>query len=322
MLMAKRDFEKLVLQVRLDTKQKALQQAVLVPWRRLGESGSAYAEWHIFVLWVRIIGEFEKRLPDIVVAALGARCPGFIHHENRNGLEQPLEQSFLWHSLEQWIAIHHFAEARSDGWFDAMMYYAYKDIRTEQAWSLWERSKDAWSRNRPSRWPTLEEWTAQVLATSSLTQAGTEKARAVEALAKVDPERLHSAVSELLESRAFALWMACICQPECGLGELGLRELHHRWPGFLGASCSQLLWNKSLFGRLVRFGEADWRTVARAERWDAALRYQVFHHPRYHRILHYNQRCHDEWLQVRPHSYPSFAEWLCEADEYVVAPTT
>jgi hypothetical protein len=168
----------------------------------------------------------------------------------------------------------------------------------------------------------LEEWTAQVVATHTLTQAGTEKARAVEALAKVDPERLRRAVSELLESRAFALWIACICQPEYALGELALKELRRRCPGFLGALCPQPLWNKSFFLRLVRFGEANWRATARTERWDAALRYQVIHHPRYHRFLHYNQRCHDEWLHVRPHSYPSFADWLCAADEYVVTPTT
>ena len=320
--MAKRDFEKLVLHVRLDTKRKALQQALLVPWHHLAERASAYVEWHIFILWVRTIAEFEEQLSDVVIATLEDRCPGFLDNESRRRKERPQEQRFVWHSLEEWIAAHEFAEANTEGWFDAVMYYAYKDLRTEQAWSLWERTKDAWNHKRPSQWPTLEEWTAQVAAIHTLTQAGTEKARAVEASAKVEPEHLQRAVSEMLESRAFALWIACICQPEYALGELALKELRRRCPAFLGASCPQPLWNKSLFFRLVRFGEADWRATARTERWDAALRYQVIHHPRYHRFLHYNQRCHDEWLHVRPHSYPSFADWLCAANEYVVAPTT
>jgi hypothetical protein len=74
--MLKGNFERLILLVRLDAKQKALQQGLLVPWPRLAESASAYAEWHIFILWVRAIAEVEEQLPDMVVAALDDRCPG------------------------------------------------------------------------------------------------------------------------------------------------------------------------------------------------------------------------------------------------------
>ena len=310
--MAKRDFEKLVLQVRLDTKEKALQGAILVPWRRLQENATTYAEWHIFVLWVRTIAEHEDQLPEIVRSALAHRCPGFL--ESRQ--EQASAQRFLWHSLEEWMAAHEFAEPKTEGWFDAVMYYAYKDLRTEQAWSLWERTKDAWNHKRPSQWPTLEEWTAQVIATHTLTQAGTEKALSVEALARVEHERIQGAAAELLVSRAVALWVACISQPNRALDEFALEELRQRYPGFLTASCPQPLWNKSLFFRLVRFGEAYWRATARAERWDAVLRYQVIHHPRYHRVRHYHQVCQEQWLHVRPYSYPSFADWLDAADEY------
>jgi hypothetical protein len=321
-LMVKRDFEKLALQVRLDTKQKASQQALLVPWHRLEERVSAYVDWHIFVLWVRSIGEFEEQLPEIVRAALGARCPGFLDDEIRQREERPREQRSLWHSLEEWIAAHPFVDTKTEGWFDAVMYYAYKDLRTEKAWSLWERSKDAWNRNRPSRWPTLEEWTAQVIATNRLVQTGTEKARAVEALGKVEPERLRRTVFELLEWRAFALWVACISQPNRVIDRVALSELRGRCPSFLAGSCAEPVWQESSFFRLVRLGEAEWCALARTEKWYAALRYHLIHHPRYHRFVHYNQRCHDEWFRVRPTSYPSFAEWLCAADEYSAAPQT
>ena len=43
---------------------------------------------------------------------------------------------------EEWShRSHRFARARAEGWFDALMYYAYKDLRTEQAWTTWERTK-------------------------------------------------------------------------------------------------------------------------------------------------------------------------------------
>jgi hypothetical protein len=79
--MAKRDFESTVLRIRRGTQQIALQQALLVPWRRLQERASDYADWHIFLLWVRTIAEFEEPLPEIVRVALTDRCPGFLDDE-------------------------------------------------------------------------------------------------------------------------------------------------------------------------------------------------------------------------------------------------
>jgi hypothetical protein len=73
-----------------------------------------------------------------------------------------------------------------------------------------------------------------------------------------------------------------------------------------------------MFFRLVRLGEAFWRSAARAETWYSALRYHVNQHPRYHRLVHYNQRCHDEWGRVHPIRYPTFPEWLRAADEYIL----
>ena len=254
--MAKRDFENIVLQARLDTKQNALQQALLVPWRRLQERASDYADWHIFLLWVRAIAEFEEQLPEIVRIAVSLRCPGFLDDE-RQRQQRASERTALWHFLEAWIATHRFADAKAEGWFDALMYYAYKDIRTEQAWSLWKRTKDDWSCSRPQRWPTLEEWTAKVLATDRLIEPGTETSRAVEASAKVDPERLQRAVSALLESRAFAFWMACISRPKQTLDEPVLKELRCRYPSFLTTSYPERLWHGSLFFRIARFGETE-----------------------------------------------------------------
>jgi hypothetical protein len=319
--MAKEDFEAVVSQVRLDRKQRALQQALLVPWRRLDQTASTYVEWHMFVLWVRAIAECEAELPEILRVALAARCPGFLESEVGQRQSHSRDQDSLWHSLEGWIATHNFAEAKREGWFDAVMFYAYRDLRTEQAWSFWERMTGVWNEARPSQWPSFEEWTATVIATHSFSEAKSEKTRAIQQLAHVDPPRLRNAVSESLESRAFALWLACISQPTHVLGDLALEELRRRWPAFLEPILPRPVWDRSLFFRLVRYGEAEWRATARAERWHAALHYQVGHHPRHHRLVHYLHRCQEEWFRVPPRSYPSFADWLSAADEYFVAPT-
>src|SRR5471030_906194 len=223
--MARTDFQKLLVHLKLDTKHKALQQAVLVPWRRLEEAASAYVESHIFILWVRAIDEVREELPEVVTSALESRYPGFLDEHVRERKQRPREQRFLWPSLEEWIAVCTFADAKKQGWFEAVMYYAYKDLRTEKAWALWEHTKRASSCRPPSIWPTLEEWTSNVIATASLTQPGTETARAVEALQKVEVARLRRAVEELVEWRAFALWIDSISQPNRFLEDHILSEL-------------------------------------------------------------------------------------------------
>ena len=54
--MAKTEFANLVLNVRLDSKQRALQEAVLVPWRQLaGERGGIRGMAHL-----RIVGSRHR----------------------------------------------------------------------------------------------------------------------------------------------------------------------------------------------------------------------------------------------------------------------
>ena len=316
--MVKRDSTNLVLNVRRDSKQRALQEALLVPWPLLAQGAAAFAEWHMFILWVRVITETAEQLPEIVRSALQSRCPGFLECHSR----ERKEHLPLWRSLEDWVVAHCFAKAKAEGWFDALMYYAYKDLRTEQAWTSWERTK-AWNWSPytpPPRWPTAEEWTAEVLATRSLAHPGTEKARAVEALGRVEAGRLGNAAADLIESRALAAWVDCVSKPGQPLKESVLAELRARCPGLPPASCSDAVWAPPLFSRLVRLGESTWRGTARAEGWYAALRYHVVHHPRYQRLVHYNQRCHDEWSQALPNFYPSFVDWLSAADAYCAGP--
>ena len=268
----------------------------------------------MIILWVRVITETAEQLPQIVRSALQSRCPGFLESQSR----EQKDNLPVWKSLEEWVTAHQFATARAEGWFDALMYYAYKDLRTEQAWTTWERTKADWRQTAPVRWPTLEQWTSEVLATRSLACPGTEKARAVHALGAVEASRLNKAVTALLESRAFALWVDAVSKPGQPLHEAVSNELRDRCPGLLPASGLGPLWIRSLFSSLIRFGESNWRGAARSEGWYAALRYEVVHHPRYQRLIHYNQRCHDEWSQARPKSYPSFSEWLAAADGYCV----
>jgi hypothetical protein len=310
--MARRDF-RAPTQLRSDTDQEARREALLVPWGRLQDAAEAYVESHTFVLWVRAVTETTQDVPELVRSALDLYFSG-LARSDRFDTESP-----DWRALEEWIAAHRFADARRGGWFNALRYYAQNDLRTEQAWTHWEQTIADWGRHRPTLWPTFAEWKAAVATTHTLSHpAGQE--HAVAGMARVEPSRLREAVSELLESRACAIWVDCVSRLEHHLSESVMNELRQRFPGLFSASHPAPKWGLAVFLRLVRLGGADWRKIAREEGWISALRYQVRHHPRYHRLIHYRERCRDVWSQSRPVSFPSFAEWLAAADAYYIRP--
>jgi hypothetical protein len=308
--MPKKNVRDLVLNLQQVRKQEALQQALLVPWRQLDATVGEYVQWHSFVLWVRTVSESADELPRVLRFELRERCPGFLE-----GYEADQQQP-LWKSLEDWIATQRFGNVRAAGWFGAVMYYAYKDLRIEQGWSLWERIRIAWRQMSPSRWPTFEEWKDQIASTHALLRQGTEKARAVAAMANVDQERLRTAIADVLDRRALALWVDCVSKPQQPLDAAVWTELEGRCPSLKAILPPESPWRAPHLLRLIRVGESDWRSVSRREGWYSALRYCVAHHPRYQRFVHFRQRCHDEWLTVRPISLPSFPAWAAAADAY------
>jgi hypothetical protein len=222
--------------------------------------------------------------------------------------------------MEEWITEQYFGKAKAEGWFDALMYYAYQDLRVEQGWTLWQRTKTAWRQRTPARWPTFEEWKAETIGTHALAQEGTEKARAVAAMANVNREKLQTAVSVVLERRALVFWIDCVSRPQQALDRTLTTEVEKRCSTLLAVLSGERAWTSSLFWRLIRQGESEWRKTARAEGWYSALHYHVAHHPRYQRLKHYRQRCHDEWLTVRLSSLPPLPAWLSAADAYCVRP--
>jgi hypothetical protein len=283
-----------------------------VPWRQLEASVNEYIEWHAFVLWVRTIVEATGDVPDAVRSKLRACCPAFVD-ANESAQHPP-----IWKLLEEWIAGERFADANAGGWFDAILYYAYKDLRVEQAWSLWQQAKADWRRTPPTHWPTFNEWQLQIVSTHELAQPGTEKARAVAGMKNVDRDSLQSAVTDLVERRAMVLWADCVSKPDHPVEPIVLAEMEKRCPAAIDVLPAEFLWRAPILSRLIRCVDSEWREAARREGWYAALRYHISNHPRYQRLLHYRQRCHDEWLRVRPISPPSFPAWLASADGYCI----
>jgi hypothetical protein len=133
----------------------------------------------------------------------------------------------------------------------------------------------------------------------------------VKALAFVSTDRLREAVDAMLDVRGLALWAGAFSEEAVPLPAIvidgdGLPE-----------RCREHVRARNFFG-LARCLDAPFRTTARREGWLPALRYQMIHHPRYHRLIHYGIHCRTETARLRPRPVPTYSEWSRGCDRYCV----
>ena len=121
---------------------------------RLAATITDYIEWRAFAYWVRSIVDAEGHVSTTIKASLEDRCPGFLTSA-RAPQEGP---AALWLRLISWIDEHIFAYAMAEGWSHALGYYAARDPRSDQIEKFWLHCDNAWKRDRPSAFPTFEEW--------------------------------------------------------------------------------------------------------------------------------------------------------------------
>ena len=129
---------------------RAAEQGMLVDPSTLSEAIASFVEWEAFTLWVRAVVAAEGGVPNIVAAALSARCSAFPRDTS--------SPERLWAELLDWIELNVFREATCQGWIDALTYHARRDTRSRTAWAHWEKVRDDWAASKPSRYPTVEEW--------------------------------------------------------------------------------------------------------------------------------------------------------------------
>lgn len=306
--MARRTFKALVRQLQIDKERDGRYQALRVPWPKLDSAVSNFVDWHIFLLWVRVATATQAAIPSAVAAALRERCPGFGLSFVRGQMES---MSTLWRFLEEWIAENVFAEPRQDQWFDAVMQYAYSDLRMEQAWTIWHQYRDKVTLQQPSMIPALEQWRNEIFACRALITSGSEKDIAVSQLSNVSLERLEATTSDVIEQRGRALWLHSLRESELPERDAVFRDALRRSYPHLTASEASLL-------RAIRPDERHIWASARAERWNDLLRYCVRHSSRYHRLVHYWRKSRED--NFDGHHWPkrSFNDWLRAADQYVL----
>jgi hypothetical protein len=319
----KRDWHSSKQTVRLQevARREAARQARRIPWQRLLEARTAFVELDVFSFWVRSIIESEGATPGWLAKTIKRRCPGFLtckkpHRKKHSEKGLPLDLR-----LSEWVRNHIFADARREGWFDAITFYAFRDPLFNRAWSYWEQCKNDWKRNRPLRYPLFEEWARAAGDCEDRSKTGREMRHATEAARCFDPDLVANTVSRFMDWEAFTHWIRSPIEADTNLPQVFVREMRKSFPGLLERYKKLHDLNiegRSLWRQLTTWGETRFFYEAKAGGWFDVVTFEARRHPRSVRTVEYWIDCDEQWSHTRPSSYPSLSAWRKAADNYVV----
>jgi len=150
-------FTKLEKRVGDIASRRARRQLMQVPWIA-PQSVRGYIRWQAFALWARAIVELEGSTPSWLKAIQRKRCPGFVEEAARSN-----EPGLLGLQLLPWVHNQAFGLAKQEGWLDALVFYGFRDTRSQGYWTYWEHCKSEWKKRPPASVPTFAQWRRSAL---------------------------------------------------------------------------------------------------------------------------------------------------------------
>jgi hypothetical protein len=186
-------------------RERADEEARRIPWQRLYEVRNQYIDWQEFNFWARSILEVEQRIVDWLAEILQNRCPGFLETEKALTPKAAKTRPLVLR-LEDWIEDHVFGLAKQEGYFFAISYYAIRDPRYQRAEVCWSECVDRWSKLRPVRYPSFEEWTALAEKCDETAHLVPRERKARASAKLADPGRLSEAAARYIDYEALAYW--------------------------------------------------------------------------------------------------------------------
>ena len=138
--------------------RKARTSAKLVAPDRLAEAVSQWIDWEAFAYWARPALELNSGVTKEVARELGRRCPGFLEANSSVREQGSLGRSQDWQSLMSWIADHYFQDAKTEGWFDAILVQARSHPRAIRTMEYADHCDEVWSSAIPEPYPSFEDW--------------------------------------------------------------------------------------------------------------------------------------------------------------------
>ncbi len=303
--MKKVKFTKLERRVGHIASQRARRQLMKVPWDRFHKAYEEYIRWQAFVLWARAIVELEGSAPSWLEAILRERCPGFTEEVARSNKPQLLSLELL-----PWVHNQVFGFAKEEGWLDALVFYGFRDTRSQGYWAYWERCEGEWKKRRPVAIPTFVQWRRSAL---NWKLHGDVSCAAVT-----------KAVEKYLDFEAFVYWLRPLFQTaKVQLPAHVALELEQKCPGLLEFASREISGpyeDKSRsWQRLFNWGKGHVLSHAKKEGWLECVLLQARIHPRYVRMADYAAL----WCKSQQGNtalpYPYLRQWQRDMEGYVRA---
>lgn len=128
----------------------------LVDSARLTEALSRYIDWEAFAYWARPALE-RGSVVEAIAHELDARCPAFREFNSRERTQDG-DLPRDWQRLMFWIRDHFFHEAKTEGWYDAVVMCAGIHPRAIRTMEYADHCDDCWTNGLPAPYPTFESW--------------------------------------------------------------------------------------------------------------------------------------------------------------------
>jgi hypothetical protein len=285
--------------------RRARQQLMQVPWDRFDKAYEEYIRWQAFVLWARAVVELKGSAPSWLEAILRKRCPGFTEEAARSNEPETLSLQLL-----PWVHKQKFGLAKEEGWLDALVFYGFRDTRSQGSWMYWEHCDSEWKKRRPASVPTFAQWRRSAL---SWKLQGDVSCAAVA-----------NGVEKFIDFEALVYWLRPLYRgAKVQLPPHVAFELRQESPSlleFVHRKTSGAYEDKSRnWQQLFNWGKTHVLSQAKKEGWlDCVLR-QAGIHPRHVRLLDYSA----PWCKSRRVNaalpYPSLRQWQTDMEGYVRA---
>ena len=195
---------------REDFRDRASETAKRAPWHRIADAVDQVNEWETLALWVRAVCDAGHTVPPQVQIELDARIPGLLARDLNRRSERDTFGYRLWNLIGAWVGNHILAEAKSDGWLDAVNWFTAISLTNMKAWALWERVDVRWRTTPPAEWPTYEQWKSYVAAIAELPNPDSEAQKVLNAVTSVSPSRWNELLSKFFDLLAFSMWLQLV----------------------------------------------------------------------------------------------------------------
>jgi hypothetical protein len=142
----------------LPVVKKARASTNLVAPDRLAGAVSRWIDWEAFAYWARPALELRSGRPTEIASEIESRCPGFLDANSGTGKQDSDNTSQDWEDLMLWIGDHFFQDAKTEGWFDAILVQARIHPRAIRTMEYADHCDEVWSSAMPEPYPPFEGW--------------------------------------------------------------------------------------------------------------------------------------------------------------------